>query len=86
MPGVVELGGQPDLLAGHARGLDALPDLLLIAVGKGGVDVAVARAQSVLNGDGDLVGLALPCTQANGGDLSPGVEGESTAIALVCQF
>jgi hypothetical protein len=34
--GVVELGGEEEGLAGDARGLDALADLLLVLVGRGG--------------------------------------------------
>lgn len=75
MPGVVELGRQPDLVARHARGLDARADLLLVLVGKGRVDVAVAGAQGMLDGLGDLVGAGLPGPEADGGDLIAGVEG-----------
>ncbi len=59
---VVQLGGDPDLVARDARGLDALADFLFVAVGGGGVDVAVAGAQSSLDGPGDLIGLGLPCS------------------------
>jgi hypothetical protein len=34
--GVVELGGEEERLAGDARGLDALADLVLVLVGSGG--------------------------------------------------
>ena len=87
VPRVVELGGQPDLVARHARRLDALADLLLVAVGKGGVDVAVAGAQRVLDGFGDFVGARLPGAQADGGDLVPCVEGVGFAgRALVSEW
>jgi hypothetical protein len=33
--GVVELGGEEERLAGDARGLDALADLVLVLVGSG---------------------------------------------------
>jgi hypothetical protein len=74
VPGVVQLGGQPDLIARHARRPDALADLLLVAVGEGRVDVAVASTEGSLNGLADLAGLGLPCTQPNSGNLSPRVE------------
>jgi hypothetical protein len=35
VPGVIELGGDPDLLAGNARVNDALADLCLVAIRKG---------------------------------------------------
>lgn len=60
VPWVVQLGGQEDLLAGHAGGLDAAADFSLVAVGKGSVDVAVARAESRLNGFLYLIGAGLP--------------------------
>ena len=43
---VVEaLGRDEDLVALEARGVDGLPDGGLVAVGRGGVDVAIAREQ-----------------------------------------
>lgn len=42
VPGVVQLGGDPDLVAWDAGVLDAGADLGLVAVGQGCVDVAVA--------------------------------------------
>lgn len=74
VPGVVQLGGDPDLLTGNAGVLDTLADLVLVAVGEGSVDVAVALQQGDLDGLADLIGLGLPSTQANGGDLVAGVE------------
>lgn len=44
VPRVVELGGQPDLVARDPRCLDAIADFPLVAVTLGGVDVAVAGA------------------------------------------
>lgn len=73
--GVVELGGQPDVGAGDARGAQAGADLGLVAVGGGRVEVAVAAAQGGLDGGLDLVGLGLPGAQADGGDLGARVEG-----------
>lgn len=69
VPGVVQLGGDPDLLSGHTRLLDALTDLALVAVGKGGIDVAVAGLERSLDGLLDLVGLGLPGSEADGRDL-----------------
>lgn len=40
--------------------------------------MAVTRAQGMLYGDRDLVGAALPGTEADGGNLSSSVEREST--------
>jgi hypothetical protein len=82
VPRVVQLGGQPDVLARHARRADALADLLLVAVGKGRVDVPVAGPQSGLNGPADLTGLGLPCPEANSRDLGARVELEGLAEGL----
>lgn len=79
VPRVVELGGEPDLVTGNTRGLDALTNLLLVAIGERSVDVAVAGAESGLDGVAHLVGLGLPGAQANSGDLVARVEGEGTA-------
>lgn len=79
---VVELGGQPDLVAGHAGGLDAVADFLLVAVGGGSVDVAVTSLEGGLDGSVDLVGLGLPRAEADGGDLGARVEGEGAAVGL----
>lgn len=79
--GVVELGGQPNLVAGHARGLDALADFLLVAVGGGSVNVTVAGLEGSLDGGTDLSGLGLPCSETDGGDLVAGVEGEGATGA-----
>jgi hypothetical protein len=57
VPWVVELGGDPDLLAGNARVLDTLTNLLLVAVGKSRVDVAVARLQCCLDSFTNLTRL-----------------------------
>lgn len=69
VPRIVQLGGEPNLGSGHAGGLDALADLLLVAVAIGRVNVAVAGAECGLDGVLDLAGLGLPCAQADGGDL-----------------
>ena len=79
MPWVVEFGGQPDLGPGHARCLDAVTDLLLVSVGECGVDVSVTCPEGCLDGVLDLVGLRLPCSEAQGGDLGTRVEGVGLA-------
>jgi hypothetical protein len=57
VPWVVELSGDPDLLAGNARVLDALTNLLLVAVGKSGVDVTVTSLERSLDSFADLTRL-----------------------------
>lgn len=83
VPGVVELGGQEDVAAGHARGLDAVADLLLVAVRKGRVDVAVPVPERRLDRRLDLVRLGLPRPEADGRDLGARVEGEGLAGGIV---
>lgn len=80
VPGVVELGGQEDVLAWHARGLEAVADLLLVAVGKGRVDVAIPGLQRGLDGRLDGVRRGLPGPQADGGDLGTRVEGVGLSV------
>lgn len=80
VPGVVQLGGDPDLVAWHTRVLDAGADLGLVAVGQGRVDVSVALEQGILDSLADLIGLGLPGAEANGGDLVTGVEGVGLPI------
>jgi hypothetical protein len=55
VPWVVELCGDPDLLTGNAGVLDTLTDLLLVAVGKSGIDVAVTALKSGLDSVADLM-------------------------------
>lgn len=75
VPGVVQLGGEPDLVAGDARVLDTGTNLGLVAVGEGGIDVTVAGEKGIPHGHANLIGLGLPCAQTDGGDLVAGVEG-----------
>jgi hypothetical protein len=77
VPRVVELGGDPDLLARYAGVLDALADLVLVAICKRSVDVSVTCLQSRLDGFADLVGFGLPRSQTNRRDLRSSVERES---------
>lgn len=68
VPGVVQLGRQPDLFPGDARRLDPLPDFLLVAIPKGRVNVAVSIPKSRLNRLSDLTGGGLPGSEADGWD------------------
>lgn len=81
--GVVELGGDPDLVARHTGRLDALADFGLVPVRGGRVDVAVAGVKGGSDGGRDLVRLGLPCAEAEGGDLGSRVEGECAATSEV---
>ena len=74
VPGVVELGGDPDLVAGNTRVADAGTDFGLVAVGQSGVDVTVTLQQRILDRLPDLIGLGLPGAQADGGDFVTRVE------------
>lgn len=57
---VGELRSEEERLAGHARRLDAFPDLGLIRVRSRGVDVLVPVLESELDGVLDLAGRGLP--------------------------
>ena len=70
VPWVVKLGGDPDLLTGDTRVLDTETNFGLVAVGEGGVDVTVASEESGLDGFANLVGLGLPGTETDSGNLS----------------
>lgn len=80
VPGVVQLGGEPDLVAGHTGVLDTGTNLGLVAVGQSSVNVAVTGEKGVSHGNADLIGLGLPCSQTDGGDLGTGVKGVSFPI------
>jgi hypothetical protein len=80
VPGVVQLGGEPDLFAGHTGVLDTGTDLGLVAVSQSSVNVAVTGEKGVPHGHADLIGLGLPCSQTDGGDLGAGVEGVGLPI------
>src|SRR3954466_5916309 len=77
---VVAVVGDPDLRldedvgAVEARGADRLADLALVAVGGGGVDVAVAGGQRGLDGGG-LLRRALKDAEAERGNGDAVVEG-----------
>lgn len=91
VPGIVQLSGDPDLVAGHARVANTRTDLGFVAVGQGSIDVTVALQQGVLDGLTDFIGLGLPGSQADGGDLITGVEGiglsrkeEGVGLEIAC--
>jgi hypothetical protein len=71
--GVVAVVADPDLrlkehvIAGDARAADAFAHLLLVEVGRRGVDEAVAVAQCRLDCGGGLLGRGLKDAQAEGG-------------------
>jgi hypothetical protein len=56
------------------RGNCYLANLLLIAISKSGVDVAIAGLQGSLYSRADLTRLRLPCSKADGWDLCACVE------------
>lgn len=74
MPWVVKLGGDPDLFTRDAGVLDTLTDLLLVAIGKSGIDVTVTSLKSGLDSLADLTRLRLPCSETDCGDLCACVE------------
>lgn len=77
VPRVVEFGGDPNFFARDARVLDALANLVLIAIRQSSVDVSITRLQSSFHGLADLVGLGLPGAQADSGHLCTRVKGDS---------
>jgi hypothetical protein len=86
VPGVVQFGGEPDLVARHAGVLDTSTDLSLVAVSQSSVNVAVTGEKGVPHGHADLIGLGLPCSKTNGGDLVTGVKGVGLLSVLVRHF
>ena len=88
---VVEaLGRDEDVVAVEARGVDGLPDGGLVAVGRGGVDVPVAREQRAGGGLSGLLGRHLEDPEAELRDLDVAAQrdgrnlagGEAHALAL----
>jgi hypothetical protein len=63
-----DLGGQEDLVARHAGGRQGRADVLLVAIGLGGVDVAVAQLQRPFDQRLGGAVVQLPSAQADGGD------------------
>ncbi len=74
---VPELGGDEELLAGDARGGDRGADAFLVAVGGGGVDVAVADVERPLDHLLGVLGRDLEDAEPELGDLDAVVEGEA---------
>jgi hypothetical protein len=70
VPGVVKLGSDPDLLTGDTRVLDTETNLSLVAVGESSVNVTVTSEESGLDSLANLVGLGLPGTETDSGNLS----------------
>ena len=54
MPRIVELGGKENLATGYARVLDSQTNLLLVAIGESGIDVAVAFLEGYFDCMADL--------------------------------
>ena len=74
--GVPELRRDEDLLARDIRARDRSPDALLVAVGGGGVDVAVADLERLPDDLLRIVRRNLEDAEAELRDLDPVVEGE----------
>jgi hypothetical protein len=70
VPWVVKLGSDPDLLTGDTGVLDTETNLSLVAVGESSVNVTVTSEESGLDSLANLVGLRLPGTETDGGNLS----------------
>lgn len=49
VPGVVQLGSEPDLVSWYTRVLDSAADFGFIAIRKSGVDVAVSGSERILD-------------------------------------
>lgn len=75
VPGVVQLGGDPDLVAGHTGVLNTGTNLGLVAVSQSSVNVAVPGEKGVSHSNADLIRLGLPCSQTDSRDLVTGVKG-----------
>ncbi len=73
--GVPELGRDEDVLAGDARGRDRGADALLVAVGPGGVDVAVAGIERLFDHLLRVLGRHLEDAEPELGDLRRHREG-----------
>jgi hypothetical protein len=71
-----DLGLEEDVGAVEAGGADRVADLALVAVGGGGVDVAVAGVERCADGVARLVGRRLEDAEAESGQLDPVVEGQ----------
>ena len=77
-----DLRGDPDLVALHARFGDRAPDLLLVLVGTGRVDVAIADLERVAHAVVGVVALHEPGPEAQARD--PGtLDGQDGAVVVV---
>ena len=74
---VPQLGGDEDVLAGQARGGERRADAGLVAVGGGGVDVAVAGVKRLLDDPLGVLGRDLEDAEPELGNLDAIVERES---------
>jgi hypothetical protein len=79
---VVELGGDPELLARDPGGLDRRADTFLVAVHLRRVDVPVARLEGLLDGLLRLLGWDLEDPEAELGDLPVVVEGHGRDVGI----
>jgi hypothetical protein len=70
-----DLGLEEDVGAVEPRSADRVADLALVAVGGGGVDVAVPGVERGADGAARLVGRRLEDAEAQRGQLDPVVEG-----------
>ena len=77
-----DLGLEEDVGAVEAGGADRVADLALVAVGGGGVDVAVAGVERGADGVAGLVGRRLEDAEAEGGQLDAVVEGQGVHDGL----
>lgn len=77
---IVEFGGEPNLLARHARGLNTSPDLCFVAVGSRRIDVPVAVAKSSFYRGLHLIRARAPGAEADGGYFVTRVESKDTPI------
>jgi len=78
VPWVVQLSRNPDFLARDTGILDSLANLMFIAIRKSSIDMSIPLLQSNFYSFAHLIGLGLPGSEADGGHLGPGVEGESS--------
>lgn len=86
---VPQLGGDEDVFALQAGDLsegllDALADLLLVAVDLGKIEVAVANLEGLEDAGADFARGSLPGAVAELGDLVAGVEGDGLSGRHVC--
>lgn len=82
MPGIIELGSDPDLAPRDAGVLDSLADLFFIAVGQCGINVAIPGLQRNFDSMRYLVRSALPCSKTDGWNLIAGVKGEGFPVEI----